>query len=163
LGAVLSDEGSFGTGAHPTTRACLKLLVALESRGSFADLGCGSGVLAIVASSLGFSPVLALDADPFAVAAARANAARNRVDVEARDIDLNVDTPSAAEFVAANVPLAIHVAIAPRLSPSTRYVLATGVTAGEGEALLSVYRSAGFRPVREHLEQGWAAFQLDRL
>ena len=44
-----SPAGAFGTGAHPTTRMCLELLLDLEPGGGFADLGCGAGVLAIAA------------------------------------------------------------------------------------------------------------------
>src|SRR4051812_37714774 len=53
---VVIDPGqAFGTGTHPTTRLCLELLLSLDAGGSFADLGCGSGVLAIAAAKLGFS------------------------------------------------------------------------------------------------------------
>ncbi|MEA2439137.1 MAG: ribosomal protein methyltransferase, partial [Thermoleophilaceae bacterium] len=67
---VVIDPGqAFGTGTHPTTRLCLELMLELDSSGgSFADLGCGSGVLAIAAAKLGFSPVSAFDADRAAVA-----------------------------------------------------------------------------------------------
>ena len=67
------DPGmSFGTGLHPTTRSCLRLLdeTAAESGGLGAvlDLGCGSGILAIAAAKLGAPSVAALDFDPDAVA-----------------------------------------------------------------------------------------------
>ena len=75
--AVVVDPGrAFGTGAHPTTRACIELLAELE-RGSVLDAGCGSGVIAVAAARLGFEPVFALDADPAAVEAAEATARRN--------------------------------------------------------------------------------------
>ena len=58
---VVIDPGrAFGTGAHETTRLCLELLLEV-ARGSFLDVGCGSGVLAIAAAKLGFAPVVALD------------------------------------------------------------------------------------------------------
>ena len=51
---VTIDPGrAFGTGAHPTTRLCLELLLELP-RGGLLDVGCGSGVLAIAAARLGF-------------------------------------------------------------------------------------------------------------
>lgn len=75
------DPGmAFGTGLHPSTRLCL---VALEEhlipgmRGL--DVGTGSGILAIAAARLGAGPVLALDTDPIAVEAARANVAANKL------------------------------------------------------------------------------------
>jgi ribosomal protein L11 methyltransferase len=45
-----SPAGAFGTGAHPTTRMCLEMLLDLEPAGGFDDLGCGAGVLAIAAA-----------------------------------------------------------------------------------------------------------------
>ena len=64
LDVVIDPGQAFGTGAHATTRLCLELLLELEPGGSLLDLGCGSGVLAIVAAQLGFRPVLAVDNDP---------------------------------------------------------------------------------------------------
>ena len=76
---VVIDPGrAFGTGAHATTRLSLELMLDLDPAGSFADLGCGSGVLAIAASKLGFDPVIAFDSDRLAVEATVQNAARQR-------------------------------------------------------------------------------------
>ena len=82
LDVVIDPGQAFGTGSHATTRLCLELMLELDaaSRGSFVDVGCGSGVLAIVAAKLGFAPVTALDYDRAATAATRENAARNGVD-----------------------------------------------------------------------------------
>ena len=67
--AVVIDPGrAFGTGAHPTTRLSLELLLELEP-GSLLDVGCGSGVLAIAGAKLGFAPVHAFDVDEAAVEA----------------------------------------------------------------------------------------------
>ena len=51
----------------------------LESRQSFLDIGTGSGILAISAAKLGYSPVRAFDFDPESVRISRANAAKNEV------------------------------------------------------------------------------------
>ena len=57
---IVIDPGrAFGTGSHATTRLCLELMLELEPTGSFVDLGCGSGLLAIAAAKLGFGPVVA--------------------------------------------------------------------------------------------------------
>jgi ribosomal protein L11 methyltransferase len=77
---IVIDPGqAFGTGTHPTTAMCLELMLGLKPRGSFADLGCGSGVLAIAAAKLGFAPVTAIDAERQAIEATRANALANGV------------------------------------------------------------------------------------
>ena len=83
---IVIDPGqAFGTGAHPTTRLCLELLLELRPRGgSLADLGCGSGVLAIAAAKLGFAPVTAFDTERAAVEATQENARENGVTLDAR-------------------------------------------------------------------------------
>lgn len=80
---VVLDPGlGFGTGQHPTTAFCLRELAqggTSEARRSFFDIGTGSGILAIAAAKLGYSPVRAIDFDPEAVRIARANARANDV------------------------------------------------------------------------------------
>ena len=59
------DPGmAFGTGHHPTTRACLELLEDLGQDGmDVLDVGCGSGILSIAAAKLGARSVFALEID----------------------------------------------------------------------------------------------------
>src|SRR5206468_12947274 len=107
---------AFGAGAHATTRLCLEILVGLPAGGgSFVDLGCGSGVLAITAARLGYEPVLALDNDPASVEATAANAAANGVDLDVRRFDLRADDVPGADVLAANLLGPLLRAWAPRL------------------------------------------------
>lgn len=65
---------AFGTGHHGTTLGCLMLLSDMLKQHTprrVADIGCGSGVLAIAAAKAGCHAVLASDNDPLAVAVAR--------------------------------------------------------------------------------------------
>lgn len=78
------DPGmSFGTGQHGTTRGCLAMIDQLTGTprpgATFADLGCGSGILTIAAAKLGYTRLIALDNDPLAVRIARENAELNGV------------------------------------------------------------------------------------
>ncbi len=95
---VKIDPGlSFGTGNHPTTHYCLEKIAELrplkgESR-SMLDVGCGTGILAIAAAKLGYSPVHGFDNDPDAVRVARENAILNKVE---SSINWKVEDLSAA-------------------------------------------------------------------
>jgi ribosomal protein L11 methyltransferase len=78
----IPPEMAFGTGDHATTSTCLRMLVdaARARRGapwSLADLGTGTGLLAIAGRKLGAGPVFACDFDPFAVKVAERNVVRN--------------------------------------------------------------------------------------
>jgi len=102
---VVVDPGrAFGTGAHATTRLCLELLLDLP-RGSLLDVGSGSGVLAIAGAKLGFSPVTAVDVDPLAVEATRANAGTNGVKVATLLVDATAGELPPASTALANIAL----------------------------------------------------------
>ena len=147
--AVVIDPGrAFGTGAHETTRLCLELLLALD-RGSLVDVGCGSGVLAIAAARLGYRPVLALDHDGTAIAAARENAAANGVRIDLRLADALRDDLSLADVAVANLSLAAVEALAPRLDVVR--LVTSGYLASARPAL------AGFDFVERRSRGGWAA------
>jgi ribosomal protein L11 methyltransferase len=153
--AVVIDPGrAFGTGAHPTTRLCLELLLDVD-RGSLLDVGCGSGVLAIAASKLGFSPVTAIDVDPTAVEAAETNAAVNgvRIGVELRDV-FSGDPPAATDLAVANIAADPVVALAARLrSP---LLVASGYLVGDE------VEPPGFRRLERRTSEGWAADIFER-
>jgi ribosomal protein L11 methyltransferase len=78
---VIHPGMAFGTGQHATTLACLEAIERLASPPPPAalDVGTGTGVLAIALAKLGARRVVALDTDPQAIAAARANVRRNGV------------------------------------------------------------------------------------
>jgi ribosomal protein L11 methyltransferase len=147
--AVVIDPGrAFGTGAHPTTQLCIQLLLELET-GSVVDLGCGSGVLAIVAAKLGFDPVVALDADANAVSATRSNAEANNVELDVRQADVLADELPLTDIVLANITWPILETLAPRLR-SNRLV-SSGYLPTDPESL------PPFRHVRRVTRDGWAA------
>jgi len=147
--AVVVDPGrAFGTGAHPTTRLCLELLLG-EEPGSVLDVGSGSGVLAVAAAKLGHAPVLAVDVDGSAVAATQANAERNGVAVEARLFDARTAALPRAQLALANIALDAVEALSGRLDVAR--VVTSGYLATDVPVL------DGYRPLRRHELDGWAA------
>jgi ribosomal protein L11 methyltransferase len=147
--AIVVDPGrAFGTGAHATTRLCLELLVEAE-RGSVVDLGCGSGVLAIAAARLGFAPVVALDSDPAALAAARANVRANAVAVEIRRVDVLADGLPRADLAVANIARDVVEALAARVRART--LIASGYRPADVPYL------PAWRRLERREADGWAA------
>ncbi len=126
------DPGvAFGHGAHPTTRLCLAAVeAALDARRrpSVLDVGCGSGVLAVVAAVLGAERVLAVDVAPESIEATRANATSNDVEgvVDARlvsgedDPDPLAAAPGRFDLVVANIGARAVTALAPHLTARLR-------------------------------------------
>jgi ribosomal protein L11 methyltransferase len=147
--AVVIDPGrAFGTGAHATTRLCLELLLE-GPRGALLDLGCGSGVLAIAAAVVGFTPVIAVDVDPVAIEATRENAAVNGVEVKAVLADAETETLPATETAVVNITHAAAAHVASRLR-CERLVTS-------GYLVSDSLEPPGFRHVRRLDADGWAA------
>ena len=146
---VVIDPGrAFGTGAHPTTRLSLELLLELP-RGSLLDVGCGSGVLGIGGAKRGFAPVVAVDSDPAAVEAARANAAANAVRVEVRLLDALREPLPPADVAVANIALDAVAQLGRRVRCA--HLVTSGYLEGDDPSIES------FRRVRRRCAEGWAA------
>ncbi|MSQ59605.1 MAG: 50S ribosomal protein L11 methyltransferase [Betaproteobacteria bacterium] len=115
------DPGlAFGTGAHPTTRQCLRWLAAnLKGGEAVLDYGCGSGILAIAAKKLGGLDVVGTDIDAQALRTASSNATANDAGI---DWVLPEDLPAhrSYDIVVANIlanPLRV---LAPLLAAQVR-------------------------------------------
>ena len=158
---IVIDPGmAFGTGAHATTRMCLELMLELAPGGAFADLGCGSAVLAIAAARLGWGPVLALDHEAAAVAAAQANAEANGVAVEARRWDLRRDTVPPAPTVAANLLRPLLLELADRTPSAPAHLVAGGLLVEEADVVAAAFAARGLAERERRVDGEWAALLL---
>ncbi len=153
VGVVIDPGRAFGTGAHPTTRLSLELLLGV-TRGSLLEVGCGSGVIAIAAAKLGFSPVIALDHDRAAVEAARRNAAANGVAIDVRTADVLADRVPAAGVAVANIALGVVERFAARVDAAT--LITSGYLVRQRPAL------ASWRHRARRAADGWAADLFER-
>jgi ribosomal protein L11 methyltransferase len=162
LDVVIDPGQAFGTGAHSTTRLCLELMLSLEPAGALLDLGCGSGVLAITASKLGFEPVLALDYDPASVAATEENAQRNGVRLDVRRHDLRAEPVPAAETITANLIGPLLLQWAPRLSDPPERLIVSGLLAHEADRVAEAFSARGLRETERRHGGDWAALLLVR-
>lgn len=161
------DPGlAFGTGTHPTTRMCLRWTArhAPVQAGAWQrvlDYGCGSGILAIGAALHGARGIEAVDIDPAAIAATRANA-------EANGVDLAAGPPEEARglypLVYANILATPLKLLAPLLSghvaPGGHLVLA-GILARQADELTAAYAPwLALRVVDR--DDGWILMQAQR-
>lgn len=117
---VALDPGmAFGTGTHPTTRMCIRLLQEVITPSmTMLDVGTGSGILAITGARLGAAKVTALDIDPVAVAAARENVALNELTgmIQVLEGDLLTEHASHSyDLVVANIIADIILKLIPEL------------------------------------------------
>jgi len=164
---VIDPAQAFGTGSHATTRLCLELLLALAGRGSaeprgpLADIGCGSGVLAIAAARLGWDPVIAVDYDPLSVEATASNAAVNGVTLDVRQGDLRKEPMPAAPTVLANLLRPLLLDYCAAMTEPPRSLIASGLLVHEADEIAAAFHARHGLVERDRRELGeWAALLL---
>ncbi|GJM06695.1 MAG: ribosomal protein L11 methyltransferase [marine bacterium B5-7] len=142
---VWLDPGlAFGSGTHETTSLCLQWLAAHPPvNESIIDFGCGSGILAIAALTLGAKHVLAIDNDPQAIDATLDNATRNTTPAHQLTCRLPNDKPlPASPFIVANILAAPLIELAPQLSAALTTngtLLLSGILAHQADSVVAAY------------------------
>lgn len=165
IGIRLHMGFAFGTGEHPTTALCLDWLDRhVEPGSTILDYGCGSGVLAIAALALGASRALAIDNDPQALAATRANAVLNG-STERLFVGTPESLPSErVDLLAANIlagPLIDHAGLfAERVKPGGALVL-SGILEAQAARVAEAYAPA-FVAVELASRDGWVRLAATR-
>jgi ribosomal protein L11 methyltransferase len=164
---VVIDPGrAFGTGAHATTRMCVEMLIELAAGGAnkeaLADLGTGSGVLAVAAAKLGWDPVFAFDHEPASLQAAGENASANGVELRLERVNLREELPALAPTVVANLtaPLLRHVARYLERRELPRHLVCSGVLDAEVEEVSTAFGRAGLIEEQRRSEGDWAAISF---
>jgi ribosomal protein L11 methyltransferase len=173
------DPGmAFGTGLHPTTRLCLAALESLADRGAIAtgavdggparvaDIGSGSGILAIAGARLGAREVLAVDVDPIAVEASHANARRNRLARVIRAREGSAPTGEGPfDIVLANLIASLLVVLADGLVEDVRpggTLLASGIFSSREAEVVAAFEARGLRVANRWTEGDWVALEAVR-
>lgn len=154
---VLDPGVAFGTGAHPTTRLCLRWLDTVVTPDvDVLDYGCGSGILAIAAMKLGARSACGIDIDPQAVLAAQDNAGRNRV--RASFAAAADDAPvKPAQIVVANIlanPLTVLAPLLAQLTLPGGRIALSGILIEQTQSVLDAY-AANFTMQPAGTDEGW--------
>lgn len=167
---VLDPGVIFGSGFHPTTRLCLETLelVMLESGRKVrrvADLGTGTGLLAIAAAKLGAEEVAAIDNNPLACQVARNNVAMNRceaqVDVLQHDLTTGFPDLGGYDLVIANLykALLVELFVDPSFWKAGMYLISGIIPAMEGD-LLEALPQKGIRFLHRANSEIWRLWLL---
>jgi ribosomal protein L11 methyltransferase len=175
VGLEIEAALAFGTGHHATTQGCLLALDLLARRGwrprRVADIGGGTGVLAMAASRVFACRVIASDIDALATETARANARANRLGGKIRCVtapgfrhpELRAGAPY--DLILSNIlagPLKrLAGGMAAHLAPGGALVL-SGILARQAAGVAAVYGGHGFSRL-EFLRRGeWSVLVLRR-
>lgn len=161
----LEPGRAFGTGLHATTSLVARALDRESARLAGArvlDVGTGSGILALVALTLGAASVVAIDNDPEAIAVTRENAERNRVSprIEASTADV-ADVRERFPLVVANIEARVLIPMAPALSATVApggLLVLSGILSGQETDVQAAY--PGFSLDRLDREGDWVSLAL---
>jgi ribosomal protein L11 methyltransferase len=159
---IIPAGAAFGTGEHSTTAMSLRLLERLtrkwEKGWSLADLGTGSGILALAAKRFGAGRVIGIDIDPKAISIAKANACLNKIDnVDFRFGDLRKSKPTGTrDIVAANLYRELLIEVLPKLRRCTWLIL-SGVLRTQENKFLRVLRRNNIGIVNVKRRGKWIA------
>lgn len=158
---TLEPGCAFGTGTHSTTQLCMKMIEKYMPCGArVADIGTGSGILAICAAKFGASYVYGCDNDDTVIELARENAAKNAVKC---DFELNTadKIPQKFDFVLANILHNVLAEIMPDLKNimnSGALLVLSGILDEKKQVVLDSIKNCDLILVEEvHLNQ-WTAF-----
>ena len=165
------DPGmAFGTGSHPTTEMCLLALEEIDCAGlDVLDAGAGSGILTIAACLLGARSVDAVEIDPYAANALKANLGLNgfsdRATVTVGPIAATVSPEQQFDLILANIIARVHVEDASTFSgclkPGGR-MIASGIISEREQDVVDAFASEGLR-VEQRLTVGdWVTLMLQK-
>lgn len=175
VGLEIEAAEAFGTGHHATTLGCLTALDRLVRSGlvarRVADIGGGTGVLAMAAARAWPSRAMAGDIDPRATATARANVAANRLAGRVacvtaagfRHPRLRAAAPYGLIF--ANILAGPLKRLAPELAAHQApggVAILSGILDRQAQGVVAVYRGWGYRPRVRVAIDGWTTLVLER-
>lgn len=155
----VDPQMSFGTGHHETTRLMIRQMEQIDFKGKqVLDMGCGTGILGILAMQLGADSVTGIDIDPWSVENARQNAARNGVELSLILGDAGAIPAQSFDLILANINR--HILLAD-VSAYVAHLRAGGILLISGileqdEALIrAAFAEFYLRPVRRYEENRW--------
>lgn len=172
--SFIADEGkiiieldpgmAFGTGTHETTRMCAVLLDDLV-RGNerVLDLGCGTGILGIIAAKLGARDVTCVDIDDAACKTAQENIEKNHVTVSVMQGELRNLPEQQYDIIIINIIADIILSLLPGLKKycgGRTAILLSGIIRERKQEVVDEALRQGYRVTREIDEGEWVALQL---
>lgn len=164
---VIEPKMAFGTGSHATTRSCLKLIREhFQSGWRFLDIGCGSGILSILADQMGASTVKAIDYDLAAIANCRENFEINNLRAPFEIVIGSIEkcqNDQPYQFVCANIIRSTILTMLPRileLTATDGVLLLSGLLEKDEAAISEALRSRGQDQFSITPDEEWRTFAV---
>jgi len=165
---VIDPGHAFGSASHETTRMCLEAVVELVTPGcAVADIGCGSGVLAIAAARRGATTVVATDLAADAIVATLDNALTNNVAdlVEVSTATIDELDPTRFDVVFANIGAATLCSMAEELVRVTKpegVLVLSGLLGEQVETVIESFEQSGALRTEVRADGEWRTVLMKR-
>lgn len=162
------DPGNaFGTGTHATTQLCVKACEKYMTENStIADIGCGSGILAICAKKLGAKIADAVDNDETAVETAKINAQiNNEESIYFETATSDILPNEKYDFVFANILHNVLAEIMPdlkRIMKKGAKIVLSGILDGKEGVVLEAIKKNNLKLIEELRQKEWIAFVVQK-
>jgi ribosomal protein L11 methyltransferase len=164
------DPGmAFGTGTHPSTAMCIRLIESFLKPGStFLDVGTGSGILMIAAARLGAARLVGIDTDEVAIKVAKKNLAKNDIDPGMFNLlctTLDKIDPLPCQFIAANIIAQVIVAILPEISirmTDETITILSGIIRDRQKDVLAALEAQNLFVIHEEYTDEWVALAVKK-
>lgn len=155
---------AFGTGTHETTGVCATLLdelIAAHAPKNVLDVGCGTGVLSMIAAGLGVERVAGVDNDPIAVDVATENLRRNGMQDRVHVSKTPLPRLGVYDLVVANILAHILLDLGPdlvaRVGPSG-HLVTSGITVDQADSFAADFADPELELIERRDRGEWAAF-----
>lgn len=164
---IIEPKMSFGTGHHPTTTLMVEMMLELElEEKELLDMGCGSGVLAILAYKMNARKILAVDFDEWAYENTIENCERNNsTSIEVIKGNVNAIKSRKFDIILANINR--NILLADTISyvnclNKNGYILQSGFLNEDEKLLIQNAESSGLKHIKTNQKEKWSAilFQL---
>lgn len=164
---LIGSNMAFGTGEHETTSMCVEFLQKyVKENDTVLDVGCGSGILGIVASKLGADKVILTDIDECAITATEKNMKINGVKNGTVLLkNLLDDNTVKGQVIVCNIMAEILIAFAPFIGNNLTKngtIILSGILADRLEKVKKAYMDNGFSFVEEKIKGEWSALVMEK-
>lgn len=164
---LIQPKMSFGTGHHPTTRLSAILLMNLDVKGKrVLDMGCGTGILSILAEKMGATFILGVDNDAWSYKNALDNVQNNNCPNTIIKLGSTEQaTGQTFDIVISNITKNINLLLLPELGEMVSkngYLILSGFLDFDLKEMERKAQSLGFNTVQHLEEQSWQGLCLQK-